>query len=168
MDVSAQPPRNFSVSDLLLSNPLGLSAGPYLGSINSLSAFHRTDSEADFKEFLKRIPSSTNLLASDGSAAAAAASAQQTAMTLQTAGSLSGAAAGLMPRVPSLQALQSAPLDLLHQLVQQQQAASALPPSPPMKLALHGAGEPCPTYLAASARWAPRRQPQQVGDSHAP
>lgn len=105
--------RTFSVDDLI-GNVYRLSA---LGGMGN-----RTDSEAAFQEFLKRIPSATNLAAvgSAGGASYEPGALQQTAQQLLgSAGlppmplntTLSADPAPRMPRVPSL--------DLLRQLVMQ-------------------------------------------------
>jgi hypothetical protein len=119
--------RSFSVDDLV--------GGLYrLGQ----AGMGRTDSEAAFQEFLKRIPSATNLAAaanaSSAAAAAAAAAEAAPALPISTSGSFSGAAeaaplsagggaGGRMPRVASL--------DLLAKLVMQ--GASAAPQTLPVK-----------------------------------
>lgn len=106
--------RTFSVDDII-GNVYRLSGA--LGGMGN-----RTDSEAAFQEFLKRIPSATNLSAigSAGGAQYEPGALQQTAQqllgntSLPTAPlntSLSSDAAPSMPRVPSL--------DLLRQLVLQ-------------------------------------------------
>ncbi|KAF8070929.1 G6PD5 [Scenedesmus sp. PABB004] len=113
--------RSFSVDDLVggifrLQNQAAGGAG----------MFGRTDSEAAFQEFLKRIPSATNLTASGGGAyepAALQAQAQQLLASGAGAGAAAAAAglpevSGGMPRVPSL--------DVLRQLVLQNQLSSGL------------------------------------------
>lgn len=107
----------------------------------------RNDSEAAFQEFLKRIPSATNLAAAGGAALDAGAL-SATAQQLLSAGSgLVGDGNGLtgMPRVPSL--------DLLRQLVMSGSMAAPsvvvkASPSPrgasdEAQLALGNPEEPC-------------------------
>ena len=116
----------FSVDDLV---------GGFFGRLghahSSTSGFPRTDSEAAFQEFLKRIPSASNLaaVASQGQldGASAAQLAQQNAgasaamLPSISIGDLSGAAGSLggMPRVPSL--------DFLKQLSAMQSMAGMQP-----------------------------------------
>lgn len=113
--------RTFSVDDLI-GNVYRLSGA--LGGMGN-----RTDSEAAFQEFLKRIPSATNLSAVGS--AGGAASYEQTAQQLLSGGavaaslptaplntSLGSDPAPGMPRVPSL--------DLLRQLVLQNSLGSSL------------------------------------------
>jgi len=113
--------RTFSVDDLI-GNVYRLS-----GAIGGMG--NRTDSEAAFQEFLKRIPSATNLSAagSAGGAQYEPGALQQTAQQLLSGtglptstlnASLSGDPAPGMPRVPSL--------DLLRQLVLQNSLGNSL------------------------------------------
>lgn len=119
MDASAGLSRAFSVDDLVggiwrLQNQ---QAGGQTGG----GLFGRTDSEAAFQEFLKRIPSATNLAAA-ASGQYEPQQLQQQAQQLLASGAGSAAANAIqeanggvpgMPRVPSL--------DLLRQLVIQNQ-----------------------------------------------
>lgn len=124
--------RTFSVDDLI-GNVYRLS-GALAGGMGN-----RTDSEAAFQEFLKRIPSATNLSAvgSAGGASYEPGALQQTAQQLLGGASLPTAPlntslgpdpAPSMPRVPSL--------DLLRQLVLQNSMGTSLsqpPASAPLK-----------------------------------
>ncbi|WIA31653.1 hypothetical protein OEZ86_002533 [Tetradesmus obliquus] len=113
--------RSFSVDDLV--------GGIFRLGQAGAGAFGRTDSEAAFQEFLKRIPSATNLAANQQFEPNQLQQAQQ---LLSASGSGGGAAAanlsaglseagqgtGGMPRVPSL--------DVLRQLVIQNQLSQGL------------------------------------------
>lgn len=96
--------RSFSVDDLV--------GGLYrLGQ----AGMGRTDSEAAFQEFLKRIPSASNLAAANASASAAEAGLGINASGSFNAISEAGTLGGGVPRVPSL--------DLLAKIVMQGAAA---------------------------------------------
>jgi hypothetical protein len=137
--------RTFSVDDLI-GNVYRLSGA--LGGMGN-----RTDSEAAFQEFLKRIPSATNLSAigSAGGAQYEPGALQQTAQqllgntSLPTAPlntSLNSDPAPSMPRVPSL--------DLLRQLVLQNSMGNSQShptASASMKVDPLSAGESCSNTL---------------------
>jgi hypothetical protein len=133
-------PRSFSVDDLIGGvMRLSGSAGGGSGLLHA-----RNDSEAAFQEFLKRIPSATNLAAGGGAgldAGTLSATAQQLLSAgsgLTVGGDGSGGLTG-MPRVPSL--------DLLRQLVMSGSMAA-----PPVVVK----ASPSPTGASGSAQCDPK------------
>lgn len=119
MDASAGLSRAFSVDDLV--GGIWRLQNQQAGGQSGGGLFGRTDSEAAFQEFLKRIPSATNLAAGGGSQFEPQ-QLQQQAQQLLASGAGAAASTAIqeanggvpgMPRVPSL--------DLLRQLVIQNQ-----------------------------------------------
>lgn len=156
--------RTFSVDDLI-GNVYRLSGA--LGGMGN-----RTDSEAAFQEFLKRIPSATNLSAVGS--AGGAASYEQTAQQLLSGGavaaslptaplntSLGSDPAPGMPRVPSL--------DLLRQLVLQNSLGNSLgqqAPAAPAGLKAEGLSAGEATLARLLPPHAPPAGPAAPGQRH--